>query len=83
MAGACADWDNARAALAQARRALADALEEQGLESDSWRTLLLPLPQVDALEARVAAHEKALFAAREALASERLTQRGSSVRTGP
>ena len=74
LAGACADWDNARAALAQARRALADALEEQGLESDSWRTLLLPLPQVDALEARVAAHEKALFAAREALASERLTR---------
>ena len=74
LAGACADWDNARAALAQARRALADALEEQGLESDSWRTLLLPLPQVDALEAHVAAHEKALFAAREALASERLTR---------
>ena len=74
LAGACADWDNARAALAQARRALADALEEQGLESDSWRTLLLPLPQVASLEARVAAHEKALFAAREALASERLTR---------
>ena len=74
LAGACADWDNARAALAQARRALADALEEQGLESDSWRTLLLPLPQVEALEARVATHEKALFAAREALASERLTR---------
>ena len=73
LAGACADWDNARAALAQARRALADALEEQGLEADSWRTLLLPLPQVESLEARVAAHEKALFAAREALASERLT----------
>ena len=74
LAGACADWDNARAALAQARRALADALEEQGLEADSWRTLLLPLPQVESLEARVAAHEKALFAAREALASERLTR---------
>ena len=74
LAGACADWDNARAALAQARRALADALEEQGLEADSWRTLLLPLPQVEALEAHVAAHEKALFAAREALASERLTR---------
>ena len=74
LAGACADWDNARAALAQAHRALADALTEQGLGAASWRTLLLPLPQVEALEARVAAHEKALFAAREALASERLTR---------
>ena len=74
LAGACADWDNARAALAQTHRALADALTEQGLGADSWRTLLLPLPQVEALEARVAAHEKALFAAREALASERLTR---------
>lgn len=74
LAGACADWDNARAALAQARRALTDALTEQGLGADSWRTLLLPLPQVEALEARVATHEKALFAAREALASERLTR---------
>ena len=74
LAGACADWDNARAALAQARRALADTLTEQGLGADSWRTLLLPLPQVASLEARVAAHEKALFAAREALASERLTR---------
>ena len=74
LAGACADWDNARAALAQAHRALADALTEQGLGADSWRTLLLPLPQVASLEARVAAHEKALFAAREALASERLTR---------
>ena len=78
LAGACADWDNARAALAQAQRSLADALEEQGLEADSWRTLLLPLPQVEALEARVAAHEKALFAAREALASERLTRAASA-----
>lgn len=74
LAGACADWDNARAALAQARRALADTLTEQGLGADSWRTLLLPLPQVASLEARVATHEKALFAAREALASERLTR---------
>lgn len=73
LARACADWDNARAALAQARRALADTLTEQGLGADSWRTLLLPLPQVASLEARVATHEKALFAAREALASERLT----------
>ena len=74
LAGACADWDIARAALAQAQRSLADALTEQGLQADSWRTLLLPLPQVEALEARVAAHEKALFAAHEALASERLTR---------
>ena len=74
LAGACADWDNARAALAQARRALTDALTDQGLGADSWRTLLLPLPQVQSLETRVATHEKALFAAREALASERLTR---------
>ena len=74
LAGACADWDIARAALAQAQRSLADALTEQGLQADSWRSLLLPLPQVEALEARVAAHEKALFAAHEALASERLTR---------
>ena len=74
LAGACADWDNARATLAHARNSLADALTEQGLGADSWRTLLLPLPQVASLEARVATHEKALFAAREALASERLTR---------
>ena len=74
LAGACADWDNARAALAHARNSVADALTEQGLGADSWRTLLLPLPQVASLEARVATHEKALFAAREALASERLTR---------
>ena len=74
LAGACADWDNARAAHAQAQRSLAEALEEQGLESDSWRSLLLPLPEVEALEARAAAHDKELFAAREALASERLTR---------
>ena len=78
LAGACADWDNARAALAQARHSLADALTEQGLQADSWRSLLLPLPQVESLEARVAAHEKALFAAREALASERLTRAASA-----
>ena len=77
LAGACTDWDNARAALVRARRSLADALTEQGLEADSWRSLLLPLPQVEALEARVAAHEKGLFAAREALASERLTRAAS------
>ena len=78
LAGACADWDNARAALAQARDSLANALTEQGLQADSWRSLLLSLPQVEALEARVAAHEKALFAAREALASERLTRAASA-----
>ena len=77
LAGACADWDNARASLVQARRSLADALTEQGLQADSWRSLLLPVPQVAALETRVAAHEKALFAAREALASERLTRAAS------
>ena len=77
LAGACTDWDNARASLVQARRSLADALTEQGLQADSWRSLLLPVPQVEALETRVAAHEKALFAAREALASERLTRAAS------
>lgn len=77
LAEACADWDNASAALVQARRSLADALTEQGLQADSWRSLLLPLPQVDSLEARVATHEKALFATREALASERLIRAAS------
>ena len=77
LAGACADWDNARASLVQARHSLAEALTEQGLQADSWRSLLLPLPQVEALETRVAAHEKALFAAHEALASERLTRAAS------
>lgn len=77
LAGACTDWDNARAAHAQARHSLADALTEQGLQADSWRSLLLPLPQVASLEARVAEHEKALFAAREALASQRLTRAAS------
>lgn len=78
LAGACADWDNARAAHAQARHSLADALTEQGLQADSWRSLLLPLPQVETLEARVAEHEKALFAAHEALASQRLTRAAST-----
>lgn len=78
LAGACADWDNARAAHAQARHSLADALTEQGLQADSWRSLLLPLPQVETLKARVAEHEKALFAAREALASQRLTRAAST-----
>ena len=78
LAGACADWDNARAAHAQAQRSLADALEEQGQQADSWRSFLLPLPRLEALEARVAAHDKELFAAREALASERLTRAASA-----
>ena len=78
LAGACADWDNARAAHTQAQRSLADALEEQGQQADSWRSFLLPLPRLEALEARVAAHDKELFAAREALASERLTRAASA-----
>ena len=73
LARACADWDSARAAHVKAQHSLAEALEEQGLESDSWRSLLLPLPEVEALEARAVAHDKELFAVREALASERLT----------
>ena len=77
LAGACADWDNARAAHAQAQRSLADALEEQGLQADSWSSFLLPLPRLEALETRVEAHDKELFAAREALASERLTRAAS------
>lgn len=77
LTGACTEWENARAALVKAQRSLADALTQQGLEADSWRSLLLPFPQVEALEARVAAHDKELFAAREALASERLTRAAS------
>ena len=73
LARACADWDSARAAHVKAQHSLAEALEEQRLESNSWRSLLLPLPEVEALEARAAAHDKELFAVREALASERLT----------
>ena len=77
LTGACTEWENARAALVKAQRSLADALTQQGLEADSWRSLLLPLPRVEALEARVEAHDKELFAAREALASERLTRAAS------
>ena len=73
LARACTDWDSARAAHVKAQHSLAEALEEQRLESNSWRSLLLPLPEVEALEARAAAHDKELFAVREALASERLT----------
>ena len=78
LTGACTEWENARAALVKAQRSLADALTQQGLEADSWRSLLLPFPRVEALEARVAAHDKELFAAREALASERLTRAASA-----
>ena len=78
LAAACADWDSARLAHEQAQRSLAEALTEQDLQLDSWRSLMLPLPQVEALEARVSAHEKALFAAREALASERLSRAASA-----
>ena len=74
LSGACTEWENARAALTKAQRSLTEALEEQVLESDSWRSLLLPLPEVEVLEARATAHDKELFAAREALASERLTR---------
>ena len=74
LAGACADWANARDAHAQARGALADALDAQGLEAHSWREALRPLSQVEAVEDRVATHDKELFAVREALASERLTR---------
>lgn len=77
LSGACAEWENARTALVKAQRSLADALTQQGLEADSWRSLLLPLPRVEALEARAAAHDKELFAVREALASERLTRAAS------
>ena len=77
LARACTDWESARTALTKVQRSLEEALEEQGLQADSWRSLLLPLPQVEALEARVAAHDRELFAAREALASERLTRAAS------
>ena len=77
LTGACTEWENARAALVKAQRSLADALTQQGLEADSWRSLLLPFPRLEALEARVEAHDKELFAAREALASERLTRAAS------
>ena len=74
LAGACADWANARDAHAQARGSLANALDAQGLETHSWREALRPLSQVEAVEDRVATHDKELFAVREALASERLTR---------
>ncbi len=82
LARACADWDSARAAHVKAQHSLAEALEEQGLESDSWRSLLLPLPEVEALEARAVAHDKELFAVREALASERLTHAAAAPAPG-
>ena len=74
LAGACTDWVNAREAHAQARGSLSEALDAQGLEDHSWREALRPLSQVEAMEDRVATHDKELFAVREALASERLTR---------
>ena len=74
LAGACTDWVNAREAHAQARGSLSEALDAQGLEDHSWREALCPLSQVEAMEDRVATHDKELFAVREALASERLTR---------
>jgi len=74
LAGACADWANARDAHAQARGSLANTLDAQGLDAHSWRETLRPLSQVEAVEDRVATHDKELFAVREALASERLTR---------
>ena len=74
LAGACADWANARDAHAQARGSLANTLDAQGLDAHSWRETLRPLSQVAAVEDRVATHDKELFAVREALASERLTR---------
>ena len=74
LAGACTDWVNAREAHTQARGSLSEALDAQGLEDHSWREALRPLSQVEAMEDRVATHDKELFAVREALASERLTR---------
>ena len=74
LAGACADWANARDAHAQARGSLANTLDAQGLDAHSWREALRPLSQVEAVEDRVATHDKELFAVREALASERLSR---------
>lgn len=71
---ACSDFDSAHRAHDDAHRALARALSAQGLDADSWRGLLLPEDQVDAAEARVAAHEKETFAVTEALASPRLVR---------
>ena len=75
---ACADWEQASESAREARAAFTQALEAQGLEADSWRSFLLPEHDVAALEARVSAHEREIFAVREALASERLTRAASA-----
>ena len=75
---ACADWEQASESDREARAAFTQVLEAQGLEIDSWRSFLLPERDVAALEARVSAHEREIFAVREALASERLTRAASA-----
>lgn len=72
--GACSDWDGARRAHDEALRSLARALESQELASDTWEDLLLTREEVDALEERISEHEKELYAARDALTSDRLTR---------
>ena len=72
VARACADWEAAREAEDEAGRAFEKALEDQGLDAASWRSLLLPETEVEACEERAAAHERDSFAARQALASPRL-----------
>ena len=75
---ACTDWEQASESDRDARAALAQALEAQELEADSWRSFLLPERDVAALEAHVSAHEREIFAVREALASPRLTRAASA-----
>ena len=75
---ACADWEQASESDREARAALTQALEAQELEADSWCSFLLEERDVTALEARVSAHEREIFAVREALASERLTRAASA-----
>ena len=75
---ACADWEQASESDREARAAFTQALEAQELEADSWRSFLLAERDVAALEARVSAHEREIFAVREALASERLTRAASA-----
>ena len=72
--GACSDWDGARRAHDEALRSLAHALESQELASDTWEDLLLTREEVDALKERISEHEKELYAARDALTSDRLTR---------
>lgn len=75
---ACADWEQASESDREARAALTQALEAQELDANSWRSFLLEERDVAALEARVSAHEREIFAVREALASERLTRAASA-----